>query len=304
MEKKTIITHSGSYHADDMFAVATLLLFLEREGKSAAASGETAFEVIRTRDDAVIEKGDYVVDVGGVYDEARKRFDHHQAGGAGKRENGIPYASFGLVWKYCGEKLCGSKEVAEAIERRLVQPIDANDSGFDIVENKFEDIHPYLVQNFLYAFQPTWKESGASIDDIFLKLLDIAKQILEREIKRAQDGVEAKDFVEKAYQDASDKRLIVLDGAWPWKDVIMEHPEPLFVVFPEISGHWGVRAVPKETHSFQNRKDLPAEWAGKRKEEFVKVSGVSDAIFCHLNLFVAYAASKEGAIALAKLALK
>ena len=34
--------------------------------------------IIRSRDPAVIESGDIVVDVGGVYDVTRRRFDHHQ----------------------------------------------------------------------------------------------------------------------------------------------------------------------------------------------------------------------------------
>lgn len=36
-----------------------------------------------------------VVDIGGVYDLETNHFDHHQIGGAGKRENGIPYAAIG-----------------------------------------------------------------------------------------------------------------------------------------------------------------------------------------------------------------
>ena len=49
---KTIVTHDGSFHADDVFAVATLLkLFPDAN-------------VIRTRDTSVIERADVVVDVG------------------------------------------------------------------------------------------------------------------------------------------------------------------------------------------------------------------------------------------------
>ena len=80
-----IITHSGSFQADDIFAVAILLL----------AVGES--EVVRTRDKDQIALADYVVDVGMIYDPAQNRFDHHQPGGAGERPNGIPHASSGLV---------------------------------------------------------------------------------------------------------------------------------------------------------------------------------------------------------------
>jgi len=56
-------------------------------------------------------------------------------------------------------------------------------------------------------------------------------------------------------------------------------------------------------NSFENRKDFPNTWAGLRDEEFQKVSGVSDAVFCHRGLFLIGAKSKEGAIKLAQIAL-
>ncbi|HMA77996.1 MAG TPA: MYG1 family protein, partial [Candidatus Paceibacterota bacterium] len=87
----TIITHSGSFHPDDVFAVAALRL----------AHKEQDVNVIRTRDESVIAVGEWVVDVGGVHDPAAQRFDHHQPG-APVRENGIPYAAFGLVWQHIG----------------------------------------------------------------------------------------------------------------------------------------------------------------------------------------------------------
>ena len=76
---KKLITHNGSFHADDIFACATLSLMLEKAGEK--------FEVIRTRDEEIIKTGDYVFDVGGIYDENLNRFDHHQTGGAGIRGN-------------------------------------------------------------------------------------------------------------------------------------------------------------------------------------------------------------------------
>src|SRR3989344_2675707 len=89
--KKLIVVHDGGFHADDVFSVAALLLYLSGDAK-----------VVRTRDPRIIESGDFVVDVGGVYDAERNRLDHHQTGGAGARTNGIPYAAFGLVWKKFG----------------------------------------------------------------------------------------------------------------------------------------------------------------------------------------------------------
>src|SRR3989344_5773340 len=178
--KKILVTHNGSFHTDDVFACAALSLLLERE--------KVPFEIIRTRDEGVIAKADYVFDVGGVYDAEQNRFDHHQPGGAGKRENGIEYSSFGLVWRKFGEKLCGSREAADLLDKKLVAPIDALDNGFDLVE-KTHSVFPYLIQDFFRVMRPTWRETDSKIDEMFLKSVSIAKEILIREIIYAEDTI-------------------------------------------------------------------------------------------------------------------
>jgi uncharacterized UPF0160 family protein len=49
--------------------------------------------------------------------------------------------------------------------------------------------------------------------------------------------------------------------------------------------------------------NLPLEWAGKSGDELIQITGVTDAIFCHRERFIAVAESKEGAVKLAHLAL-
>ena len=103
-----IVTHNGSFHADDLFACAFLKLLYPKA------------EIIRTRDEEVIKTGNIVLDVGGIYNPEKNLFDHHQRGGAGIRPNSIPYASLGLIWKHFGDKLCdGNKVVWERIERKI-----------------------------------------------------------------------------------------------------------------------------------------------------------------------------------------
>jgi uncharacterized UPF0160 family protein len=110
-EKLTIVTHGGNFHPDDVFSLAVLKTVFKDKN----------LNIIRTRDEKIIKEGDYVFDVGGIYDESKNRFDHHQEGGAGRRENNVPYASIGLVWKKFGEEVCGSKEVADEIDKKLIQ---------------------------------------------------------------------------------------------------------------------------------------------------------------------------------------
>lgn len=295
--KKTLVTHNGSFHSDDIFACATLALALERHGES--------FEVVRTRDEEMIKNGDYVFDVGGVYDPEINRFDHHQVGGAGKRDNGIEYASFGLVWKKFGASLCNSPEIAEWLDKKLVQPIDAGDNGMNLIELKSE-LAPYLIQTVFRAFVPSWKDaSEEGLLEGFWECVKMATKILQKEIKLMGDALEAREKIRKSYEDSPDKKIIILDHKYHWAEQVGGYPEPVFVVFPRLNDKtWSVEGVPADSFSFNKRKNLPASWAGLRDEELQTISGVPDAVFCHRGLFMAVAKSKEGAVKLAQIALE
>lgn len=65
-----LATHSGSFHADESLAIALL--------KSLPLY--SSYNLVRTRDPALLKDATIVVDVGGEYDVAEKRFDHHQRG--------------------------------------------------------------------------------------------------------------------------------------------------------------------------------------------------------------------------------
>ncbi len=294
-----IVTHSGSFHPDDLLSVATLRLLLR-------ARGICRVKVIRTRDVEVIRSGHFVVDVGGEYNPDSQLFDHHQESGAGVRANGIPYASFGLVWKAYGAELCGSAAVAKIIEEEIVQLIDGVDNGIEVSSPTIPNVHQYTFGHALSSFLPSWKElveGESTADSAFAKALVFAEVVLEREIARAKDAEEGRANVEKAYREAEDKRVIVLDHPYAWGDVLRAHPEPLYAIYPQGGDKWHVKAVRNDPNSFKNRKDLPAQWSGKRDQEFARLTGVPDALFCHKNLFLAVASSLDGAKQLAKLAL-
>ena len=288
---KTIVTHDGKFHADDVFAVAALFL------------REPSAKIIRTRDEAEIRAADFVVDVGGVYDEGRNRFDHHQVGGALFRGNGVAYAAFGLVWKKFGEELSGSARAAARRDAVLAVPLDAHANGVDLVRSVHPSrAHPYDIPDAIRAFTPAWSESEETLAAGFEKALSLALSLLEREIIRARSFAAGEEKVLAAYRAASDKRLVILDNDYSWKDALARFPEPLFVVHPQDEG-WRLYSVRSDPESFENRTDLPESWAGLRDAELAKVTGVPDAVFCHRNRFMAVAKTREGALALAKLVL-
>jgi len=294
-KKIKVVTHSGTFHPDDIFAVATLSLLLNNE-----------IEIIRTRDPKIFEEGDYVVDVGGQYDPKKNRFDHHQSGGAGKRENGVPYAAFGLVWKNYGTKLC-EKAVADVFDKDMIQYIDAFDNGLGALAPIFNDVYPFTIGFAFSSLNHTWKEKGNNFDS-FVYAVDLAKKFIVRQLKIISDELEGIEKVRAIYNKSADKKIIIFDENYPWHEVLVEFPEPIYIVEPSDddgnSGAWKVKTVRKDIHSFENRKDLPRDWAGKTGKDLAKVTSVPEAIFCHNKLFIAVARSKEGAIKLAQIALQ
>jgi uncharacterized UPF0160 family protein len=262
-------------------------------------------EIVRTRDEDELAAADVRIDVGGRSDPATGDFDHHQKGGAGERANGIRYASFGLVWRHYGPGLAGDADAAASIDERIVQGVDANDTGQTITQSLVEGIQPMSVSGVIAAMNPSWDERLEPAEEhaLFEQAVAVATRILEREIAGAAAFRRARDLVQAAIGRADDPRVIELDGSMPWRSaVVAGAPEALFVMYPKSDG-WGLQAVPRKLDSFENRKDFPAEWAGRSGAELAEVTGVEDAIFCHTARFYASARTREGITALAERAL-
>jgi uncharacterized UPF0160 family protein len=261
----TIATHNGNFHADDVFSIAAL--------KNVFPS----FNLVRTRDLEVIGQADLVIDVGGIYDPETGRFDHHQRGGAGERENGIPYSSFGLVWQKYGLEICGgNQDIANSVDSGLVSTIDAIDCGY--VKGVSEGIS---LSQSISMFNPTWQEES-HFDTCFDEAI-----------------------VAKAIENAEDPRVIVLEQYTPWKRTVHALSEDaLYMVYPSNSGDWRIQTVPVEPGSFEDRKSLPKPWAGLSNKELQDATNLEDAMFCHNGLFIAGAASFESTMKMATMALE
>ena len=99
-------THAGKFHADDVFSAA-LLRILRPDIRFVRAMGlPEGFE-------------------GFAFDIGWGRFDHHQKD-APVRENGVPYAAFGLLWREFGQTLLG--EEADNFDEHFIQPLDLEDN--------------------------------------------------------------------------------------------------------------------------------------------------------------------------------
>ena len=290
-----VATHDGSFHADEVFAIAALGLLSE------------PVEVVRTRDPDLLAGADLRVDVGFRYDPLAGDFDHHQRDFDAVRSNGVGYASFGLVWREFGTQVCaGDQEVADAVEEILVQAVDANDTGQQITQALIEGVRPMTVNAVIGGFNARWDEdlTAEGERERFDAAVALASGILAREIGSAAAGGRAVRIVRDAIATAKDPRVVTLPDNVPWKQIVVtEAPEALFVIYPKRQG-FGIETVPIRLGSFENRRDLPSAWAGLEDADLGRVTDVDDALFCHAKRFLAVARSREGIEQLAALALE
>lgn len=290
-EVKTIVTHNGPFHADDVFAVALLKTLYPKS------------KVIRTRDPEVIATGDIVLDVGGVYDTEKSKYDHHQENGAGTRENGIELSAIGLIWREYGVAFCdGNEEISKKIEEGFVAALDADDNGQNLFSLKDYDVSPTILPEIIKLYRPTTHEDQ-DFDIAFDRACEWAGYILQRVKKKRTDSWLDKQEFRKKLEASPDKRYLVLDEFIVGGDVYDDFPELLFTVFPSTNGTWTLKTVSKDKESFASRKDLPERWSGLEGTAFAEECGVADAVFCHRGLWICGAKSKEGAKKLLELAL-
>lgn len=289
-----VVTHSGSFDPDDVLAVATVCIYLGTEN----------VEVIRSRTPQVIEEADWVLDVGGVFDPATNRFDHHQ-NGVPSRDNGIPYSAFGLVWRVYGADICGSVEVAAEIEDRLVLAIDSADNHMAVCAVVNPEVLPFELFDVIDSFKPIWG-TEETFDSEFKKAVDFAQGLLMRMINQANGRIVMKQMIHMTYEASENKTLLVFEEPVD-RHTLVGLSGVRVVVSPVHATdvhQWMAAVVPSAARNFQNKASFPEAWSGLVNEELAAVSGVKGAIFCHKDRYVFVAETKEGALEAARAAIE
>lgn len=290
-EQATVITHGGTFHSDEVLATVILSKIL------GDVTVLRTFKVPEELNEKVI-----------VYDIGFGEFDHHQKDGNGARENGVPYAAVGLIWKKFGrmlvENTCNPELVFNLIDRDLIQGVDATDNGTMPATD-----YPVQVMQFsqmISCFNPQW-DSNEDSDDAFLKAVVFAEIVFDNTLATAVSKAKAQNIVDEAIEK-SEGHIMVLDQFVPWQEFIFSSnnekaAEVQFVVFPSNRGGYNWQCVPDALGSFGQRKAVPTEWKGLRDKAFQEVTGVVTASFCHPAGFIGGAETLEDTIALAKLAV-
>lgn len=256
-------THSGKFHADDVFSAA-LLLYLNPE-------------ITITRGNQVPENYE-----GLVFDIGRGQYDHHQKDSR-IRDNGVPYAAFGLLWEKLGPEILG-EELALKFDESFVQPLDINDNTGEKNE----------LATLIGNFNPGWDSKGSN-DEAFFQAVSVAGMILENKFERYLGNERADRRVEEVLTEhaaslasgdtpAENTNILILPEFIPCQKRLSE-TNITFVIFPSNRGGYCIQPQKKE-YSMNYKCSFPVEWLGLENEELAAATGLKSAGFCHKGGFL------------------
>ncbi len=278
MKPRSLGTHDGSFHADEVTAAALLLVFnrIDRD------------RIVRSRDPLILKECEYVCDVGSVYDPSMKRFDHHQVDYTGE------LSSAGMILRYLFEEGFIDQKKFDFLNQSLILGVDAHDNGRVTLEPGVCSFSQ-VIANFV---PPVYDAPAGVMRHAFDEAVDFSAGHLKRLLERYDYIEQCRECVEKAM--STNGAALEFTAAMPWMDVFFEmggekHPAQ-FVVMPSGT-HWKLRGIPPNSRDkMKVRKPLPEKWAGLMDEQLKKASGIEGAIFCHKGRFISVWKTKEDAM--------
>lgn len=274
-----VVTHSGSFHTDDVIAYALIRVLYDRRAR-----------VIRTRDKRDFAKGDIVIDVGGIYDPSKMRFDHHQETYTGT----LSSAGMVLNWLESIGKL--SESDTQRLRDDMFDYVDAIDIG---AYNRPMGVP--TIGSFVDAYNKL-----ADTADERLAMFKAASDVMVQVLKGILAGYSQDSAAMSTVKEQMDlamkegRRVLFFEEYVSWKTAYFaydgaNHPTD-FVVFPGSDHKWKVVAIPPQLGDFAQKVSLPESWAGLVDEQLAAVTGVAGSVFCHKSRFLAVFMSKAGAV--------
>ncbi|XP_069762238.1 MYG1 exonuclease isoform X2 [Narcine bancroftii] len=314
-------THDGNFHCDE--ALACFLLRQLPEFQDA--------QIVRTREPEVLRECDVVVDVGGVYDPAIHRYDHHQRSftetmsslRSGSRHQ-TRLSSAGLVYFHFGNRVLAQSlgmelsdpalpTLLDKVYENFVEEIDAIDNGIPHCDGESR----YVINTHLSArvanLNPLWNAAPQDPEAAFAMAMElVGGEFLDRLNYYHTSWLPARGLVKEAIQerreeDESGEIMVLKQGGCPWKEHLFElekelkiEPPIKFILYMDLQGHWRVQCVPETPKSFRSRLPLPEDWRGLRDTDLSTRSRIAGCVFVHATGFIGGNISKEGALQMAR----
>ncbi|MEI6891233.1 MAG: MYG1 family protein [Pontiella sp.] len=281
-------THSGNFHADDVFAIAALSLL------------HPDYEIRRSRDPKIWAQCDFLVDVGGHYTHAEKVYDHHFKNGP-TYDDGLKMSSIGLIWSHYGAEICGSPAIAEQVCRRLIRQFDAIDNGIKLSTQieEFTDVRELSLTTSISMMNP---QNTFKADEAFAGEVVRARLLLQAAMTRAEHWMNSRAGLETALNEAlaEERAYIIVPEDCKWMEHLFNskgNESILYAIFSKGKKCFA-QAVPSAPGEYSNRKDFPQTWAGLTDEAFSEAAGISNGIFCHQGAFLCATGSLESTLKL------
>jgi uncharacterized UPF0160 family protein len=292
VSSKRIGTHSGTFQADEAMGCWMLRQLPEYRNS----------KVVRSRYMDILNDLDIVIDVGGVYDHSRKRYDHHQRGYDERfdpkdgTERCTKLSASGLIYRHYGKDVIKTfyPEISDSdldlayvkVYDSLLEALDAIDTGVEMFPDGVEPLYTDTtgLSRRVSRLNPRWNEVNdkgqqPDPDERFeIACKTCGDDFLSVMISVVESDIPARAFVERAllnrYEtDASGEIIVLESGGLPWRGHLYklekEHKvESLvkFVLYTDTAGMWRVQAVTVEGKGFENRLSLPEAWRGVRDE--------------------------------------
>lgn len=296
-----LVTHSDSFHADELLSTVILTrLFPDAD-------------IVRSRDaEWITPRADKIIyDVGREFDADAQIFDHHQKPGP-MRPDGQPYSSFGLIWAHYGQDYLRNLGVPEqnvgaihaAFDSEVVLPIDLLDNGAVNPSDAGPLFAAITLPSLIFSLRPVFDDTSESASDqAFHDALPVVRAIIEGQIKHLAATQRANNIVKGAIDTGGADRVLELPSGMPFLDAVQEAGADhlLFVICPRGTD-WELSVIPVGPDTFVARADLPSSWAGLTDTALEAASGVQGAKFCHQGRFIAIASEREAILEMAQIA--
>lgn len=299
-----IVTHNGRFHQDDVLASVMLKKIYPHS------------EIIRTRDQDIINSASIVYDVGGVFDPATLRFDHHQISFDEKFSDKFIYklSSAGLVFRHFASELIATYgfDTTQDNFKSLVEEIYANYFlGVDAIDNGYNTDSKYMVRGLSNLVSDFNNEESQNESIQYARFGECMK-LIEIDLNNIMNKMLFSVFpmqkaVRELLKETEGEILITKEFISPSSVTLYENEygkDIKFIVHVIKDNDIRVRTVPLGVNTFDSKYYLKKEWRGRRGEELEILSGIPGITFVHATGFIGGCQSLEGALEMCKLSLK
>lgn len=291
---KTVVTHNGLFHADEAFGIAFLSLLLGSE-----------MRVVRTRNPAQIEQADVALDVGGVYDNAKLLYDHHQRDFTEVHEDtSVKLAACGLIWRHFGTCLITKlhpeldveqvQSLWQTVDETICRPVDMQDNGQNTFKVEGAEAQALTISMMVSSFNQQDIYSPAQ-DEAFMRVVEILKEYVLNFLRAGANKLQLLKEAEEAVKAQLGSKVLVLDKFLPYRETVLkanaeEGGQFDLVTYP-AKGQWNIQTIPLDDtpeNFYSQRVSLPQRLWGLTGPDASKESlGGSALVFCHKTGFLA-----------------